>query len=85
MAANVLRSARAIEMSIHIVRAFIDLRHILSSSADMARKLGLLEKSVAKLDARTRNQFKAVYAAIRALMAPPSVTRRPIGFTAKLE
>jgi len=85
MAASVLNSPRAVEMSVYVVRAFVKLRELLTSNADLARKLEALEKSVATQDARTRRQFEEVYGAIRALMTPPGVKSRPIGFTAKLE
>lgn len=85
MAATVLNSARAVEMSIYVVRAFVKLREALASNTELARKLEALEKSVSTLDARTRRQFEEVYLAIRALMAPPAAKTRPIGFTADLE
>jgi hypothetical protein len=85
MAATVLNSPRAVEMSVYVVRAFVKLREMLASNTELARKLEALEKSVATLDARTRKQFEEVYAAIRALMAPPVQKTRPIGFTADLE
>ena len=85
MAATVLNSPRAVEMSLHVVRVFVKLRHVLASNMDLARKFEALEKSVATLDARTRRQFEEVYAAIRALMAPPTTRNRPIGFTADVE
>ena len=84
MAANVLNSSRAVEMSVHVVRAFAKIRRLLASNAELASKLEALEKSVATLDARTRRQFEEVYAAIRALMAPPAAKSRPIGFTAEI-
>jgi hypothetical protein len=84
MAASVLNSPRAVEMSVYVVRAFVRLRQLLVSNAGLARKLEALERSVTALDANTRKQFEEVYAAIRALMAPPEVRRRPIGFTADL-
>jgi hypothetical protein len=84
MAATVLNSPRAVEMSVYVVRAFVKLREILASNADLARKLEALEKSVATLDAGTRKQFEEVYRAIRALMTPPVSRSRPIGFTADL-
>jgi hypothetical protein len=71
-------------MSVYVVRAFVRLRQLLASNAGLARKLEALERSVAALDANTRRQFEEVYAAIRALMVPPEVKRRPIGFTADL-
>jgi hypothetical protein len=85
MAATILNSTRAVEMSVYVVRAFVKLRQILASNADLARKLEVLEKSMATLDARTRKQFEEVYGAIRALMKPVVPPSRPIGFTADLD
>jgi phage regulator Rha-like protein len=85
MAANVLNSQRATEMSIYVVRAFVKLREILASNEKLARKLRELEKSLTTLDVKTRRQFEEVYAAFRALMAPPAAKSRPIGFTADLD
>ncbi len=85
MAATVLNSPRAVEMSVYVVRAFVKLREVLASNTELARKLEALEKSVATLDAKTRKQFEEVYRAIRALMAPPAARSRPIGFTAKFD
>jgi hypothetical protein len=74
MLSSVLRSKRAVQVNIEIMRAFVRLRALLASNADLARKLAALEK---KYDA----QFKAVFDAIRELMAPPEPkSRRPIGF-----
>lgn len=85
MAATVLNSPRAVEMSVYVVRAFVRLREVLASNTELARKLEALEKSVATLDTKTRRQFEEVYRAIRALMMPTTVKSRPIGFTADLE
>ena len=85
MAANVLNSQRATEMSIYVVRAFVKLREVLASNEQLAGKLKELEKSLTTLDVKTRRQFEHVYAAIRALMAPPVLKTRPIGFTADLD
>ncbi len=73
MLSSVLRSQRAIQVNIEIMRAFIRLRQMLASNVELARKLDALEK---RYDA----QFKAVFDAIRQLMAPPEPKRRPIGF-----
>ncbi len=73
MAANVLRSPRAVEMSVFVVRAFVRLRQSLAGHADLARRLGEMEK---RYDA----QFKIVFDAIRQLMASPEKLRRSIGF-----
>ena len=73
MLSSVLRSQRAVQVNIEIMRAFIRLRQMLASNAELARKLDALEK---KYDA----QFKDVFEAIRQLMAPPEPKRRTIGF-----
>jgi phage regulator Rha-like protein len=85
MVANVLNSDRAIEMAIHVVRAFVEVRHELAVNADLARKLAELESSMSHLDARMRRKFNEVYDAIKALIAPRPAASRPIGFTAKVE
>ena len=85
MAATVLNSPKAIEMSVYVVRAFVRLRQLVQANADLARKLAALERSLARLDTSTRTQFDDVYAAIKALMAQPPAKRRPIGFTADLD
>ncbi|MEW6386981.1 MAG: hypothetical protein AB1491_05630 [Thermodesulfobacteriota bacterium] len=73
MLSSVLHSPRAIAVNIEIMRAFIRLRRMLASHADLARKLETLEK---KYDA----QFKVVFDAIRKLMAFPEPKRPRIGF-----
>jgi hypothetical protein len=73
MLSSVLRSPRAVQVNIEIMRAFIRLRRMLASHRDLARKLADLER---KYDA----QFKVVFDAIRQLMAPPVKPRRSIGF-----
>ncbi len=78
MAANILNSQRAIHASVQVVRAFIQLRQVLNSSAEFARKLEHLEK---KYD----QQFKIVFDAIRQLMIPPPPKRKPIGFRPKAQ
>lgn len=66
MAATVLNSPKAIEMSVYVVRAFIRLRQLVQANADLARKLHALERSVARLDFSTRAQFEDLYATITA-------------------
>jgi phage regulator Rha-like protein len=73
MLSGVLRSERAIQVNIQIMRTFIRLRQMLATHAELARKLDALER---KYDA----QFKQVFDAIRQLMAPPEPKRRAIGF-----
>lgn len=60
MAATVLNSPRAIDMSLYVVRAFLKLRETLASNRDLARKLAVLERSLVALDAETRRQFQEV-------------------------
>jgi hypothetical protein len=74
MLSSVLRSDRAVRVNIEIMRAFVQLRQMLSSNADLARKLETLEK---KYDA----QFKVVFQANREQLSPPAPPRRQrIGF-----
>ena len=76
MLSSVLKSKQAVKVNIEIMRAFVRLRQILASNAQLARKLEALEK---KYDA----QFKVVFDAIRQLMAPPEPSKRTIGFLVK--
>ena len=74
MLSSILRSKRAVQVNVEIMRTFLRVREMLSSHKDLARKLGTLEK---KYDA----QFKIVFDAIRRLMAPPRPPKRGrIGF-----
>jgi GAF domain-containing protein len=73
MLSSVLSSPRAVQVNIAIMRAFVRLRELLLTNADLARKLAALE---AKYD----SQFKVVFDAIRQLMTPPDPPRRRIGF-----
>ena len=73
MAATVLNSPKAIQMSIAVVTAFVKLRRMALSVEALARKVAALEN---KYD----DSFKLVFQAIRELMAPPERPRRKIGF-----
>jgi hypothetical protein len=92
MAANVLNSARAIEVSVYVVRAFMRLRETLAAHKDLAKTLQQLEKKTEALTlqhdtlaANTRAQLKQVFDALRALMTPPEPRKRPIGFVTSKE
>jgi len=76
MLSSVLKSKQAVQVNIQIMRAFVRLRQMLATNADLTRKLEALEQ---KYD----SQFRVVFDAIRALMAEPEKPKRPIGFTAK--
>jgi hypothetical protein len=88
MAATILNSTRAVEVSVFVVRAFVQLRESLASNKELAKSLEELEKNTAKLTFKhdslahnTRVQFKQAFDAIRELMTPPKqVAKRPIGF-----
>jgi ORF6N domain len=80
MAATVLNSPRAIEMSVYVVRAFVQLRELLASNSALSRKLDELEKKYRHHD----EAIAAILSAIRELMHPPAPKRRGIGFTADL-
>lgn len=73
MLSSILNSERAIQVNIQIMRAFVRLREILATNANLERRLNELEE---KYDA----QFKVVFDAIRQLMAPLPSSRKKIGF-----
>jgi hypothetical protein len=73
MLSSVLRSKRAIQANIAIMRAFVRQREILAGNQVLARKLAELEK---RYDA----QFKVVFDAIRSLMQPLTIPRKQIEF-----
>lgn len=76
MAANVLNSPRAVEVSVYVVRAFVRQREMIASNKELARKIDELEKKYEKHD----KQFLVVFDAIRSLMAPVETKKRKIGF-----
>jgi hypothetical protein len=77
MAASVLNSSRAVEVSVFIVRAFVRLRETLMRRGDLAHKLAELERHLAEHD----EQILSIVSAIRSLMSPaPVPKKRRIGF-----
>jgi len=84
MAATVLNSSRAVEMSIYVVRAFVLLREVLSSTKELAKRLDQIEARIEKKLATHDEAIAAMLSAIRELMRPPTPNRRSIGFTADL-
>jgi hypothetical protein len=80
MAASVLNTPRAIQVSVYVVRAFVKLRELLATHKELGLKLAELEQKVENHDAAIRS----LVTAIRQLMQPPPAPpRRPIGFHAK--
>jgi len=76
MLSSVLRSKRAVQVNIEIMRAFVRLRQMLSAHKDLERRLDALEE-------RYDEQFKVVFDAIRALMKPPEKPKKKIGVEVK--
>jgi hypothetical protein len=77
MLSSVLRSNRAIQVNIAIMRAFVKLRQMLSAHKELAEKLNELEQKVEKHN----GEIGAIFQAIRQLMAPPlAPPRKKIGF-----
>ena len=76
MAATILNSPRAVQMSIFVVRAFLRLREWVAGQAGLSERLARLERRVGAQD----RELKAIIRAIRELMQPPDRTPRRIGF-----
>ena len=83
-AANVINSPRAVEMSVYVVRAFVQLRELLASNTELARRLDELEARIEKKLTGHDQAIAAMLSAIRQLMSPPASKSRGIGFTADL-
>ena len=86
-AATVLSSPRAVEVSVYVVRAFVQLRELSLSHRDLATLLDALEEKTEALSMQhdtfsrnTRAQLKQVFDALRELMTPAEPPKRPIGF-----
>jgi len=73
MLSSVLRSDRAVEVNIQIMRTFVRLRNMLSSHANLAKKL-------TELEGKYDENFRVVFDALRQLMSPPETKKRRIGF-----
>jgi hypothetical protein len=84
MLSSVLGSERAIAVNIQIMRAFVQLRGLLASNKELARRFDQLEARLDKKLASHDEAIAAILSAIRQLMNPPVPKRRPIGFTADL-
>lgn len=78
MLSSVLNTERAVKVNIEIMRAFVRLRQMLISNAELTRRLDNLEK---KYDV----QFKVVFDHIRQLMSPPPDPKKKIGFLRERE
>ena len=79
MLSSVVRSNRAVQVNIAIMRTFVRLREMLNTSGELAKKFQELERRIAGHD----KSIGVLFEAIRALMHEPEKPKRPIGFTAK--
>ena len=83
MLSGILRSERAIQVNIAIMRAFVRLREVLSTHSELAKRLEQAESRLADHDAvlgQHADEIRAVFEAIRQLIQPPARPRRRIGF-----
>ncbi len=76
MLSSELRSERAVQVNVAIMRTFVSLRRMLSADESLSRKLAELERRLERNDQAIRSLFDA----IRQLMAPPDAPRKQIGF-----
>ncbi len=79
MLSSILRSKRAVQVNIEIMRVFVKLRHVVSTHKELAVKLRQLERKIEKHD----ESIEAIFEAIRQLMTPPEKPRKRIGFDIK--
>jgi len=80
MAATVLETPRAVEVSVYVVRAFVQLRDLLAGNKELARRLVDLERRLTRKLADHDQAIANILDAIRQLMTPPDPPKRPIGF-----
>ena len=76
MLSSVLRSERAVQVNVAIMRAFVGLRRLLTTNETLAQKLAELERHLEGHD----RAIKSLFDVIRQLMAPPATPKREIGF-----
>jgi hypothetical protein len=82
MLSSVLRSPRAIDVNIQIMRAFVRLRQLLSEHKELADRLTKLEQQMRNRDESVDRQFREVFSLLDRLFSPAAPSRRPIGFHA---
>ena len=84
-AANVLNAPRAVEMGVYVVRAFVRLRELIASHQELVHRLDDLEARIEhKLESHDQ-AISGILNAIRELMRPPEIKKRPIGFVTPQE
>lgn len=80
MAATVLNSARAVEVSVYVMRAFVQLRELLSGNKELARRFDELEQRLERKLTTHDQAIAGILDAIRQLMQAPASSKRSIGF-----
>ena len=86
-AANILNSPQAVKMGVYVVRAFVQVRQLLANHRELATRLNELEEKTEAMSLKqdsfaknTRVQLKQMFDALRELMQPPEIPKKPIGF-----
>lgn len=82
MLSGLLRSPRAVEVNIQIMRAFVRLRQLLAVHRELAERLEKIEQQMVARDQDVETQFQQVFALLERLFNPPNPPRKPIGFQA---
>jgi hypothetical protein len=92
MAATILNSPRAVDVSIYVVRAFVQLRDMANANQGLAKRLDAIEEKTEALSMshdtfsrNTRNQLRQIFEALRELSTPPDPPKRPIGFLSSMD
>jgi hypothetical protein len=85
VAATILNSPTAVSMTVHVVRAFVQLRELQSSNKELSRRIDELESRIDHKLGAHDEAIVGILRAIRELMNPPVRKSRPIGFTANLD
>ena len=85
MLSSVLRSHRAVEVNVQIMRAFVRLRQLLSANKELAQRLAELEERTRRRDQAVDQQFQQVFALLEQLFNPPEPKRKPIGFQSEMD
>lgn len=80
MAATILNSPRATEVSVYVVRAFVELSETLATHKALAKRLDELKARIEKRLTKQDQTIADILSAIRSLMRSPEPERRPIGF-----
>lgn len=85
MASMMLNSPRAIEVSVYVVRAFVQLRELITGHRELTKRLDALEQRIERKLGSHDQAIAGLIDTLRELMAPPAVAKRPMGFTVPAE